>query len=136
VRILTIVASSLVVARVLKAFILVGLLKTTVPVLPLGDTAAYALRVLIAGAGSAAAAIGTQRLYEGPLHSIVRKIPSARVEHAVEAIVIGAAGAAVYLALSLLLKMEEPRQGWHWFREKLRRRGQKLPAPAAGADAI
>jgi hypothetical protein len=77
-----------------------------------------------------------QRLYEGPLYSIVRKIPSARIEHAVEVLLISAAGAAAYLALSFVLKMEEPRLGWHWFREKLRRRGQKLPAPAEGADAI
>jgi len=134
-QILTIVALCLVVMRVLKAIVLVVLLKWTVPVLPLAETTRYLGQLLLAGGGGAAAAWGTHSLYAGPLSGLAKAIPSARLSSALEAVLIGLAGAAVYLAISLLLKMEEPRLGWQWTREKLRRRGQKLPTPAAGPDA-
>jgi len=124
-HILLVVSLCLVLARVLKSFILIGLLKWTVPVLPLGETAAYALRLLLAGGGTAAAALGAQWLYEGPLRFLDKALHSARLGNACEALLIGLAGAAVYLALSLLLKMEEPRLCWQWTREKLRRRGAR-----------
>lgn len=128
-QILAVVSLCLVLARVLKSFILIGLLKRTVPVLPLGETAAVAVRLLLAGGGAAAAALGARQLYEGPLHFVAKVLHNERLGYACEAVLIGLAGAAVYLALSLLLKMEEPRLCWQWTKEKLRRRGAKPNLP-------
>lgn len=135
-HVLFIVALCLVLARILKSFVLIVLLKSSVPVLPLAETAAYAVRLVIAGGCAAAAAWGMQHLYAGPLGGVAAVVRNARVNNALQAVLIGLAGAAVYLSLSLLLKMEEPRLCWHWMREKLRRRGQKLPTPDAGPDAV
>jgi multisubunit Na+/H+ antiporter MnhB subunit len=122
--------------RVIKCFILVGLLKRTVPVLPLGETAGYLLRVLVAGGGAAAAALAMRWAYHGPLAFLDRALHSGRLSHLAEAILIGLAGALVYLAISLVLRMDEPRQCWHWTREKLRRRGAKQAAvEMGGGDA-
>jgi len=124
-HILVAVSLCLVLPRVLKAFILIWLLKRTVPVLPLAETAACAVRLLLAGGGAAAAALAAHRLYAGPLHFVAKALHSERVSNACEAVLIGLAGGAVYLALSLLLRMEEPRLCWQWTKEKLRRRGAK-----------
>ncbi|MGD0091652.1 MAG: lipid II flippase MurJ [Planctomycetota bacterium] len=133
-NILLLVSLCLVLARVLKSFILITLLKWTVPVLPLAETAAYALRLLLAGGGAAMAALGTQKLYAGPLHFLDKAVHSARLSNACEAVLIGLAGAAVYLALSLLFKLEEPRLCWQWTREKLRRRGTGDKGPGARGE--
>ncbi|MCY3021568.1 MAG: hypothetical protein NTW87_21345, partial [Planctomycetota bacterium] len=134
-EILGVVALCLVLIRVLKCFILIALLKWTVPVLPLRETMGYLARLVAAGGGAAVAALGAQYLYRGPLSFVDRALRSGHASNALEALFIALAGAAVYLVLSLLLKMEEPRLGWQWTKEKLRRRGQKLPTPTAGPDA-
>lgn len=127
-QILIVISLCLVLARVLKAFILIGLLKWTVPVLPLGETVSYALRLLVAGGGAAAAALGAQWLYAGPLHFLEKVLHSARLGNACETTLIGLAGMAAYLALSWLLKLEEPRLCWQWLQEKRRRRQAKAEA--------
>jgi putative peptidoglycan lipid II flippase len=130
-QILTIVALCYVLSRVLKALVLVSLLKWTVPVLPAAQSIAYLGRLAIAGAGSAAAAWGAQLAVNGPLKGVIKALPGAPVRNAAEAIVIGAAGAAVYLALSLALRMEEPALCLQWTKEKLKRRKSKTQTPAS-----
>jgi peptidoglycan biosynthesis protein MviN/MurJ (putative lipid II flippase) len=132
--ILLVVCLTLVAMRIIKCFVLVALLKRTVPVLPLAETLAYGVRLLLAGGAAAAAALGMQQLYRGPLAPLDRVLKSGHISNALEAVLIGASGAAVYLAASYLLRMEEPRLCWHWAREKMRRRGQKLPAATVGPD--
>ena len=130
-QMLAVVAGCYVGARVLKSFVLVALLKWTVPVLPLAQTAAFAARLAVAGIGAAAAALGMLQLCVGPLHALTK---AGRVGSVVEIAAIMLSGGAVYLALSLLLKMEEPRECWRWTREKLRHRGAgKIPPVAGGA---
>lgn len=135
-QILLIVCTTLVSMRIIKCFILIGLLKRTVPVLPLGETAGYLLRVLVAGGGAAAAALGMRWLYHGPLVFLDKALRSGRMSNLTEAVLIGLAGVLAYLAISLVLRMDEPQQCWHWTREKLRRRGAKQPAAemAGGGD--
>ena len=127
-QILVIVSLCYVLSRVLKAIVLVGLLKWTVPVLPLPQTMAYLGRLAIAGGGSAAAAWGAQILLNGPLSKILKALPGALRRNAAEAIFIGAAAGGVYLVLSLLLRMEEPHQCLQWTREKLQQKS-KVQSP-------
>lgn len=134
-QILLIVCVTLVSMRLLKCFILVGLLKRTVPVLPLSQTVGYVLRVLVAGGAAAAAALAMRWLYHGPLAFLDQALHGGRVSNLAEAVLIGLAGALVYLALSLLLRMEEPRLCWQWTKEKLRRRGTKAPDGGTAASA-
>ena len=58
-----------------------------------------------------------------------------RVSNLGEAVLIGLACAAVYLAFCILLKMKEPRLFWQWTMEKLKRRGSPPAVPPGGEDA-
>ncbi len=120
-HILLVVALCYVVSRVLKAVLLIALLKWTVPVLPFKTSIGYFVQVTLAGCASAAAAWGAQYACEHPLAAILRKLPEF-ASFALESVLIGLAGAAVYLAVSLALRMEEPRLCVEWTREKLRQR--------------
>jgi peptidoglycan biosynthesis protein MviN/MurJ (putative lipid II flippase) len=134
-QVLVITALSMVVTRVLKSLVLISMLKWTVPMLPFGETVAFGARLLFAGAISAAACYATQFLFEGPLKSVVKHIPSERLAYGIEAVLIGAAGAIAYLLISLLLKMEEPLMVLKWTKEKLKGRGGKAAATEASVSA-
>ena len=110
--ILTLVALCLIVARILKSLLLVALLRWSVPVLPLVETGAFAMKLVIAGAVAAVAAYGAARL----------RLADTRALQFVLSGVIAAAGFAVFLACSLALRMDEPKEFWHWTMEKLKRR--------------
>ena len=110
--ILTLVALCLIVARMLKSLLLVVLLRWSVPVLPLVETGAFGLQLLIAGAAAAVAAVGAARLNFG----------EGRPRQIALSVVIAAAGFAVFLAVSLALRMEEPKEFWRWTMEKIKRR--------------
>lgn len=124
------VALCLVLMRVFKSIVLVALLKTTVPVLPFAETAGYFAKLLLASGFAAAAAWGAQLLFAGPLSGVLKAIPGARMRYGSEAILIGVAGAIVYLILSLVLRMDEPRLCLQWTKEKLKQRKSKTETPA------
>ncbi len=110
--ILTLVALCLIVARVLKSLLLVVLLRQSVPVLPVLETSGFAVRLIIAGAASAAAAWAAARVHVG----------DSRVMQLALAGAISAVALAAFLAASLVLRMEEPALFWRWTMEKLKRR--------------
>jgi peptidoglycan biosynthesis protein MviN/MurJ (putative lipid II flippase) len=120
VEVLLTVSLCLVAARVLKVLVLIGLLRLTVPVLPWAQTAGFVARTAFAGIVTGFAAFGAARLFRTFL--LERVFHQGRTGYIAEAIAIGLAGGIVYLALSLLLKMEEPRECWQWAKEKLRGR--------------
>ena len=134
--ILTVVTLTLVLARILKSIVLVGLLKWTVPVLPLRATLWFLARLSGAALAAAAAAVVMGRLYAGPLGFIGTDLANplsrllhdrfGRVSHLTEVGFIALAGCVVFVALSLLLRMEEPWLCWHWTREKLKRKAVRL----------
>lgn len=124
--ILTLVALCLIVARILKAVFLVVLLRQNVPVLPVGPTLAFAVRLAIAAAAAGAAAYALSRLNisgyrpgflgrAGP-----RWLP--KIMQLLDAGIIGCVTMAVFTALSVALKLDEPRQMLQWTREKFKRR--------------
>jgi peptidoglycan biosynthesis protein MviN/MurJ (putative lipid II flippase) len=131
-QVLVITAVTSVAARILKALVLISMLKWTIPLLPFGDTVVFGARLLLAGGISAAASYGTLFLYEGPLNAIAKRIPSERMSFGLEAVLIGTAGAVTYLIVSLILKMDEPLSMWKWTKEKLKGRGAKnVPAESS-----
>ncbi|MEI6235037.1 MAG: lipid II flippase MurJ [Planctomycetota bacterium] len=113
--ILTLVPLCLIVARIVKSMVLVTLLRWSVPVLPVLETVSFAVRLLIAGVAAGAAAVGASRLNFG----------EGRPRQMALAAVIGVAGFTAFLAVSLALKMDEPKEFWHWTMEKFKRRGAK-----------
>jgi peptidoglycan biosynthesis protein MviN/MurJ (putative lipid II flippase) len=127
--ILLVVCITLVALRAIKCVILVALLKSTVPVLPAAQTLGYALRVLLAGGAAAAAGLAVRWAYHHPLSFIAKKFQGGELKviagNLLEVALIAVAGAVVYLALSLLLRMEEPGLCWRWTKDKLRGRGNK-----------
>jgi peptidoglycan biosynthesis protein MviN/MurJ (putative lipid II flippase) len=141
------IALCLVLARVFKAIVLVSMLKWTVPVLPIKETLGFVIRTATAGVAAAAGAWGTAAAVTRVIPMIAGKPAVAeagakalmsmreRACHAGEVAAIGIVGAAIYLAVSLALNMNEPREFWQWTREKLRRRrgGSSQPSPAAQA---
>jgi peptidoglycan biosynthesis protein MviN/MurJ (putative lipid II flippase) len=134
-QILLIVSLCYVTSKVLKSLVLVSLLKWTIPVLPFAETAGYTIKLAIAGAGAAAAAWGTQFAFAGPLAGLLKMLPGQRLGFAVEAAAIGIIGAAVYLVLSLMIKMEEPRLCYQWAKEKIRLRGKKVGSASLPVDS-
>jgi len=126
--ILLTVALCLVISKIIKSILLVGMLRTTVPVMPAGETFGFLSRLVIAGAGSAAAAWSAGWLWRAA--ELSARLPGKRAGPLGECIAIGLAGAVVYLILSLLLRMHEPSECWYWTREKLKRRGKKTSPPA------
>jgi len=123
-------AVSLVAARVLKALVLIALLKRTVPVLPLTQSIGFLLRVGIAGFGSGLCAWAASHLVP-PL--ALRILHTPRIANIASVIVISAAGAIVYLGVSLALRMEEPRQMLQWTKEKVKGQGKPPKPEAPGA---
>ena len=133
------VALCLVVARILKVIVLVAMLKWTVPVLPWQETLVFVIRTGAAAAITAGAAwavaLGLTRVAPAMLAHVVHHAVDGkptlleRLYHGGEVAVISALGLAIYLALSLALKMEEPREFWQWTKEKLRRRKDKNLPP-------
>jgi len=105
--------------------VLVGLLKWTVPVLPLGATVGFLARLSVAGLGSAVAALAAAHYGAGPISSVatplsrvVHFLDAARIGHVLEVILVTFAGFGVFLALSLALRLQEPWECWHWTQEK------------------
>ncbi|MFH0939798.1 MAG: lipid II flippase MurJ [Planctomycetota bacterium] len=133
--ILLTVALCVTLAKILKACILVGLLKTTVPVLPLGATAGFLGQLVVVGSGAALTAWGATQFYHGPLAPLAKMLKNERLIHLTEVVIVAAASVIAYLALSWLLKMDEPRQFWQWTKEKLKRRGSSSSAISSGGDA-
>ena len=139
------VALCLVLSRVFKVVVLVAMLKSTVPVLPWKETLGFIARTLTAGLAAAAGAWATAAGASRIVPLLIGKHPAVeagakvamslreRLCHAGEVAAIALAGAAIYLAVSLALNMNEPREFWQWTREKLRRRkdGGATPAPSA-----
>ena len=112
--ILTLVALSLIVARILKSLLLVAMLRWSVPVLPVLETTGFVFKLAMAGAASAVAAVGAARLNFG----------DGRVRQIALSGVIAFSGFAAFLAASLLLKMDEPKEFWHWTMEKFKRKSK------------
>ena len=110
--VLMLAALSLVVARVLKSLLLVAMLRSSVPVLPVAETTTFALRVFIAAGAAAAAAYAATLPFHG----------DSRYKQIAKAGTIGVAAFGVFIAVSLLLQLEEPRLCLRWTQEKLRRR--------------
>ena len=139
------VALCLVVARILKVIVLVAMLKWTVPVLPWQETLVFVMRTGVAAAITAcvawAVALGLGRVAPAMLAHVVHHAVDGkptlleRAYHGGEVAVISALGLAIYLVLSLALKMEEPREFWQWTKEKLRRRKDKNLPPAESLAA-
>ena len=136
----------LVLARILKVVVLVALLKSTVPVFPLQENLGFLFRTLAAGVAAAGAAWETAVLLAPRVAHVIDSLQPksaddpaisklAKACHGGEALAIALAGAAIYLAVSLALKMEEPRELWQWTLEKVRRRkvksvSQEIAPPA------
>ena len=123
VQILTVVATSLVFAKVLKSFVLIGLLKSTIPVLPISQTVVFFVKVALAAAGAAVSAHGT--IYLCQYLSGLFPQNWGWIQYACEASIIGIAGMIVYVILSILLKLDELRLCWQWTKEKMRMRRSK-----------
>ncbi len=121
IAVLTLVALCMIVARILKSFVLVTLLRWNVPVLPVLQTTAFGVRLLVAGAASAAVAFGAASL---PLMERIHFKNSLLQRAALAGLsgVIALAAFAAFLAVSLALRMEEPALFWRWTKEKLNRR--------------
>jgi hypothetical protein len=99
----------------LKSLLLVAMLRWSVPVLPVVETTGFVLRLAMAGAVSAGAAVGAAHLNFG----------EGRVRQIALSGVIAFTGFAMFLGASLLLQMDEPKEFWHWTMEKLNRRKTK-----------
>ena len=123
--ILVLVALAAVLSKVLKAIVLIVMLKSTVPVLPWRETSTYCLRVLVAGSAAVCAAFGAAWLYAGPLAFMGKILRIERFNNLADAAFIAIGGGSAYLAVSMLLRMEEPSLCWQWSKEKLRKRGDK-----------
>jgi peptidoglycan biosynthesis protein MviN/MurJ (putative lipid II flippase) len=110
--ILALVSVAALVARVLKSLLLVGLLRSSVPVLPVKESLLFSGKLLVAGGASAVVAYLVAHAKHG--NGFVLNIAMASA--------VGVASLTVFVALSLALRMDEPRQFWHWTLEKLKRK--------------
>src|SRR5204862_7425190 len=105
----------LIIARALKSILLVGMLRSSVPVLPAAETLAFVVRIILAGCISGAAAYATLKLIPG----------KAWIHQVVKCGAVGAVALGAFVAMSLLLRLPEPRLCLQWSREKLNRRRKK-----------
>jgi peptidoglycan biosynthesis protein MviN/MurJ (putative lipid II flippase) len=124
-HILLAVSGCVVGAKILKSLALLGMLRWTVPVLPASEAALFLPKLLMAGGAAAAAAWGAAALCHGPLAAPLSRALNARALRIGEALLLALAGATAHLAVSLLLRMDEPREFWHWTREKLKGRAKE-----------
>ena len=123
--ILTLVGFSLVLARILKALLLVVLLRRSVPVLPVAESMGFVLRIFLAAgvAGAAAFAASKLNFFDNLVAGGGRW--SGKALQLFHAGIIAAATFGVFTVCSLALKLEEPRQMYAWTREKFKRRRGK-----------
>jgi len=113
--VLTLVALSLVVSRMLKAVLLIAMLRWTLPVLPVAETLSFVARAAVAGIASFALAYGASKLIRG----------EGRIRNVAQIGAVGVAAFGTFIAVSLALRLDEPKQFARWTMEKLRRRGKK-----------
>jgi len=125
--ILLTVSLSLILAKIVKSIVLVIMLKSTVPILPFGETLGFTVKLMITGGASALAAFACAAATRGLLESVTR---NARAQQLALAGIIALVGGAVFLIGSFALRMNEPRECLQWAKAKLNRRGTK----AAQAD--
>ena len=127
------VALAIVIARALKAITLVGLLQSTVPVLPAADAFQFSARIAIVGGTAAVAAWQTSHVAAKVFAFGGENVPQLKkhLGHGLECLAVAGVGGAVYLVLSVLLKMDEPRLFWQWTQEKLKRRRPAEPLASA-----
>ena len=101
------------------------MLKMTVPLLPWAETTAFLTRLALSAVPAGAAAFAIAHFFQT---SSLTNAFKGRAGNIAQTLIIGIAGSAVYLLISLLLKMDEPRECWRWAKEKLKRRGAKAQA--------
>jgi peptidoglycan biosynthesis protein MviN/MurJ (putative lipid II flippase) len=122
-QILLVIVLCVVMARIFKVCLLVVMLKTTVPVLPLAENAGFIGKLIACGVAAAGGAYGAVWLFHKVL-GLGTILKNPHVSGVAETTLICLACGAAYLACCILLKMEEPGLFWRWTREKLAKRKQ------------
>lgn len=114
---LCVVALGYVVARTLKTITLIGFLKRSTPIFPLGETLVFLLRILLVAALTGAATYGALRgvlLFSG--------LGTGRISQVIQLAAAGSAGTLGYLLGVWLLRVREPIEMVRWAEKKIRQR--------------